>query len=213
MVGAILTGASALTASSDRLEPPLQKIWKEPTPTEWDAWEDRIRDGEEPSLVAHDLGQTCSSFRRANAVRHKEALEEARVIQRAQDRDFVRRKLRENVAKALGEQPVGVDKRTKTDPETGETTTEEIPRFTYRGEIAARSLELIAKGAGEYDGTSRVELTGAGGGPVVIEDRSASLADVARVLEAVGALTALGGATVGGEVPAARGVLAAPGDD
>lgn len=66
---------------------------------------------------------------------------------------------------------------------------------------------------------SRVEVTGARGGPVEIEDRSASLADVARVLEAVGALTqvahsgvaGLGGAAARPALPAAPTVLAEPG--
>lgn len=51
-----------------------------------------------------------------------------------------------------------------------------------------------------------VELTGAGGGPVQIEDRSASLAAVALVLHQIGALDGSGAPVV--ELPAAQGLLA-----
>lgn len=42
-----------------------------------------------------------------------------------------------------------------------------------------------------YREKHQLEVTGQDGGPITIEDRSASLADVARVLEAVGALAEL----------------------
>lgn len=57
----------------------------------------------------------------------------------------------------------------------------------------------------------RLALTvaGPGGGPVQIEDRSATLADVARILEAAGALAQLGGGTGRADVPDTRQVLPA----
>lgn len=61
-----------------------------------------------------------------------------------------------------------------------------------------------------YREAARVEHTGPGGGPVQIEDRSASLQEVARVLEAVGALAQLGSGASGDEVPDARTLLAEP---
>lgn len=59
----------------------------------------------------------------------------------------------------------------------------------------------------EYQDTATVQHVGPGGGAIEIEDRSASLADVARVLEAVGALTELRGGAAVEHVPAARKVL------
>lgn len=72
-------------------------------------------------------------------------------------------------------------------------------------------LELLLKGRrpGVYRENARVELSGPGGGPIEIEDRSASLPDVLAVLIAVGAAPELGRAA-GGEVPAARALLAEP---
>jgi hypothetical protein len=78
------------------------------------------------------------------------------------------------------------------------------------------SDRLLAKMADMYlpeaRDVKRVELTGAGGQPVQVEDRSSSLADAVRILVNVGAIA--GAALVGGvpsdEVPAARTVLAAP---
>ena len=55
---------------------------------------------------------------------------------------------------------------------------------------------------------AQVEVTGADGGAIQVEDRSASLADVARVLEAVGALAGVGGGFVGDEVSVAGELLA-----
>lgn len=49
-----------------------------------------------------------------------------------------------------------------------------------------------------YRDQSRVELTGADGGPVEMEDRSASLAEVLRVIRAAGAED--GGGAAGGEM-------------
>lgn len=60
------------------------------------------------------------------------------------------------------------------------------------------------------EGVQRVEHTGADGGAIKIEDRSASLADVARVLEAVGALAQLGRGTDRAALPDNRALLPAP---
>lgn len=62
---------------------------------------------------------------------------------------------------------------------------------------------LPAYGGSEFQESSRVELTGRDGNPIEVQDRSASLDDVARVLEAVGALTGLGSAAARDELPAA----------
>ena len=73
-------------------------------------------------------------------------------------------------------------------------------------------LELLLKGRRPdiYRENPRFEISGPGGGPIEIEDRSASLADVARVLEAVGALAELSRGAASREVPAARALLAEP---
>lgn len=64
----------------------------------------------------------------------------------------------------------------------------------------------------EYADSTRLELTGAGGGPVEVEDRSASLAAVARVLAAAGAFDGLDLEPARAEVPEPRALLAAPAD-
>ncbi len=66
----------------------------------------------------------------------------------------------------------------------------------------------------EYRDNAKVEVTGRNGGPIEIEDRSSSLADVARVLEAAGALVSLGLGVpvVEGEVADPRELLPAPPD-
>lgn len=46
----------------------------DPRPEQWTAWEDRLRDAEDPSLAARAVGSTCSAFMRANAGRHGELL-------------------------------------------------------------------------------------------------------------------------------------------
>lgn len=59
-----------------------------------------------------------------------------------------------------------------------------------------------------YNGPARIELTGADGGPLAFEDRSATLDDVARVLTATGALD--GSRDDLGSVAAAEVPMAAP---
>jgi hypothetical protein len=76
-----------------------------------------------------------------------------------------------------------------------------------------KSTELLAKTAGMLDDRTRLEVTGAEGGPVQIEDRSATLADMARILDASGALVGLAVHSRGAdrdELPAASEVLPAP---
>lgn len=56
----------------------------------------------------------------------------------------------------------------------------------------------------------QVEVTGRDGAAIEIEDRSATLADVARVLEAVGALAELSSGSTRAALPAAPDILAEP---
>jgi hypothetical protein len=75
-----------------------------------------------------------------------------------------------------------------------------------------RLLALMAKAHLDEYG-DRIEITGANGQPLQPgEDRSASLNDVARVLEAVGALTGIGGGAPRIALPPAPKVLAEPDD-
>ena len=55
-------------------------VWTEPSPSDFDRWEQKIIEGEEPSTAARALGHTASAFRRANSVRHAEILETGREI-------------------------------------------------------------------------------------------------------------------------------------
>lgn len=70
-------------------------------------------------------------------------------------------------------------------------------------------LERTSPGEFALKDTARLDPT-AEGGPAKIEDRSASLADVARVLEAVGALALISRGADRPEVPADRALLPAP---
>lgn len=63
----------------------------------------------------------------------------------------------------------------------------------------ANARLLKAYGGQQFRDQSRVELTGADGGPVQTEDRSATLGDVKRILDA-----AVGSTAAGGEVADAR---------
>lgn len=81
-----------------------------------------------------------------------------------------------------------------------------IRRYSDRLLLALAKAQLP-----EY--RDRVELTGADGGPVQLEDRSASLADVARILETVGALAQHGRGAAREALPAPRKVLSAPEHD
>lgn len=76
-----------------------------------------------------------------------------------------------------------------------------------------RLLYALAKSRlPEYQETARLEHVGPDGGPIAIEDRSASLGDLARVLEAAGALAEINRGAARPDVPAAREVLPAPTD-
>lgn len=73
--------------------------------------------------------------------------------------------------------------------------------------LKAAEIELKRLAPEEYRDNVRHEHSGPGGAPIEIEDRSATLADVARVLEAVGALAQLGSGVDRAEVPADRALL------
>jgi hypothetical protein len=50
------------------------KFWTEPSPSDFDRWEELLVQGEEPSTAAKKLGFTCSAFKRASTDRHGAAL-------------------------------------------------------------------------------------------------------------------------------------------
>jgi hypothetical protein len=66
---------------------------------------------------------------------------------------------------------------------------------------------LKAFGGWRFRDNVNVEVTGRDGGPVQLEDRSASLDDVARVLEAVGAFANVGGGAARAALPVVEHVL------
>lgn len=70
----------------------------------------------------------------------------------------------------------------------------EIRRYSDRLLLALAKARLP-----EFQDTTRIEVTGGGGGPIEIEDHSASLTDVARVLYNVGALTVIDGELIAEE--------------
>lgn len=69
-------------------------------------------------------------------------------------------------------------------------------------------MYLLDREHPDFKQNTRVEVTGAGGQPIQMEDRSASLADVARVLEAVGALAEISSGTARTTIPDAPKLLA-----
>lgn len=139
--------------------------WSEPSPSDWDRWEQRLLNGEEPSTAAKAEHQTCSAFKRQDPVRHGEAL-------------AMSRETRAHYADERMEAWVTPDEASD-----------------------AIKLGWARRWQPAYGTNARVEVTGADGGPVEIEDRSASLADVARVLEAVGALAELSGGAARDTLP------------
>lgn len=142
-------------------------VWTQPSPSDFDRWEQRLLDGEEPSSAAKAEGQTCSAFKRADPVRHGEALAMSRETR-------------------------------------GHYVDERVEKWVDDPEQASDAVKLAwaKRWQPAYNGNTRVEVTGADGAPIEIEDRSASLADVARVLEAVGALASVGGGAARQELPA-----------
>lgn len=129
------------------------KALSEPSPSDWERWEQRLADGEEPSQAAKAEGQTCSAFKRQDAVRQKAALlmgQDARAL-------FVDDKVE---AWALADD----------------------------ADVPVR-LAWMKRWNQAYRERSQVEMSGPEGGPVQVEDRSASLAEIAAVLRASGALT------------------------
>lgn len=112
--------------------------WTEPSPSDFDRWEQLIAEGDDPSRAAKALGfGGSSSFKRADAQRHAETLAWWREARQQDDVEYVRDKLRDNVEAAMSE---------------GERN------------AANRGLELIGKQAGMFD--DRIEIDH--GGPVEV---------------------------------------------
>lgn len=82
----------------------------------------------------------------------------------------------------------------------------------HSSQLRAITDSLAFRGIGVRQ-TVQVEHTGANGAPIQVEDRSASLADVARVLEAVGALAELSSGSSRLALPAPPHILAEPLED
>lgn len=83
------------------------------------------------------------------------------------------------------------------------------PHHPHWERAAGRLLRAYVEA---FKDESKLEVSGPNRGPIQIEDRSASLADLARVLEAAGALTGIVSGVAGDAVPDARELLAAPVD-
>lgn len=156
-------------------------IWTEPSPSDWDRWEalihpENIDDRLDPGPAARQLGfRGSSAFKRADSVRHGEALEHWR-------------ELNADHADEMGS-------RWALDPKAD----------------TAMRIAWLKRHNQAWVGTSEVAVTHTG--VVEIEDRSASLADVVRVLKAAGALDAeLSSGTPRPNVPAALPLLPAPPD-
>lgn len=130
----------------------------EPSPSDFDRWQQLIVDGRDPSQAARELGFNGSTtFKRADPARHADALEIHRERWRSEDRVLARDTLR-NVAL------------------TGENEGARVS-----------AANTLAKMGGLLDDVHKVEVTGAEGGPIAVEG-GATLADVGAVLVAVGAL-------------------------
>lgn len=150
----------------------------EPSPSDWDRWEQRLLAGEEPSTAAAAEHQTCSAFRRQDPVRHAEALAGSR-------------EARGHVADRI------VDNDVIQHDETGAPV-------AFRSDVSDAQKQFWARRwQPAYGNNTTVELSGPNGAPVQIEDRSASLDAVAAVLVAVGALADHGGAPAPDALPAA----------
>ena len=52
----------------------VRKALSEPSPSDWERWEELLLSGEDPSKAAQECGQTCSSFRRDDETRQRALL-------------------------------------------------------------------------------------------------------------------------------------------
>lgn len=136
--------------------------WSEPSPSDWDRWEQRLADGEEPATAAAAEHQTCSAFKRQDPVRHAEALAGSR-----EARGFLADRI--------------VDNDVIEHDEAGAPV-------AFRSDVSDSQKQFWARRwQPAYGNNTTVELSGPGGRPIEVEDRSATLADVLAVLHAVGA--------------------------
>lgn len=139
-----------------RKRTPGLNIWAEPSPSDFARWEALILDGADPSHAAKTLGFAGSlTFKRANETKHGEVLAVWRERRDADDRKTARDTLRE-IAKA------------KKAPAAARVT----------------AASTLAKAAGMFDETQRVELSGPGGGPLEVDVAGAA----ARLCEKLAAL-------------------------
>lgn len=135
-------------------------IWTEPSPSDFDRWEQKVAEGIDPSRAARDLGfRGSSQFKRADPVRHAEVLELWRETQTADDRTTARDTLR-TIAES--------------------TTVEPKDRV--------RAAELLGKGSGYLDAKTTLEVSGPAGGPIEIERKPVDTVKMLEVLRERGAV-------------------------
>lgn len=178
--------------------------WSEPASAEWEKWEEAVYSGRNPGVAARDLGLGGSSaFKRSDPERHRRAMDYWRANRDETDSDYVREKLRENAEHAMAATPVlGED----GDP---------IGVYTYQGNVANKSLELLGKAAGMFDETVKHEVSGPEGAPIQLEGRAVvGLADVVQLAIETGQqhLLGLDARDSRGALPAASDVLPDPAD-
>lgn len=74
-----MTPAAANERKPAKARPPARrrsarKLLAEPSPSDWNRWEERLAAGQEPSAAAMAVGYTSSQFRRVDSERHRELL-------------------------------------------------------------------------------------------------------------------------------------------
>lgn len=161
-------------------------VWTAPSPSDIDRAAQRIADGTEIAEACRQEGFTLTRLRQTDRQAWAELRQLWHDVQGVEDRTTARDTLREVATKTSAED---------------------------KDRVAA--AVHLGKASGYLADTQRVELTGSEGGPVQVEDRSATLGDIARILDASGALVGLTtyrGGTDRGDVPAAGEVLPVPPD-
>lgn len=162
-------------------------VWEQPSPSDWERWEARLLAGEEPSSAARAENQTCSSFKRDDPVRQREALE-------------MSREARGYVADRIVEDDVVTH-----DAKTG------VP-VAFKHDASDSQKQFWAKRWQPAYANTTIEVAGQieHGGTVHIEhERRLTLADVAEFAERL-VVDDRSFAGARRELPAARPVLAEP---
>lgn len=152
----------------------VRKALSQPSPSDWERWEERLLAGEEPSTAATaccaDGHLTCSAFKRDNPGRHAEALAMSR-----EARGYVTDKLVEKDVCVRDKEGVPV-------------------RFKPKASDAMKQFYARRWQPAFAVATTQLEVSGPGGGPVELAEgfSPTTVLDVIALAGEIGVLAQLG---------------------